>query len=809
MATLLQDLRLTLRLLVKSPLFTVVVLATLALGIGANTALFSVVNGVLLQALPFEDSDELMFLSRIGATVPEGDLSIPDGVDLRREASSFEEIALFLPSWAFDLTGDGDPERLEGVVAEPHLFAVLGIEPVLGRVFTEADNQPGGERVALISEGFWERRFGRDPDILGQTITLSDHPVTLLGVLPSEADFLEAGVDLWVPVAVETPWALEERGSNNFEGIARLAPEISRTQAAAELRGLTERLAEEYPRTNRSKILEPIPLLDLLVGQVRPALRVLLAAVGLVLLLACINLAGLLLVRSLGRRREIAVRLAVGAGHRRIFRQLLTEGMVLAILGGAAGVLLAVWLQELLLAHVPVDLPRSAEIALDGRVLVFALALTGVTGIAMSLLPAWRILHADHGPLLRGGDPAGAGRDRQRLLGALVVAEVALACLLLVGSGLLVRTFLNLQSTDLGFETAGVLTANVVLPESRYGTKEPQSAFFRRAVEELQTLPGVMAAASVIGVPLDSGFQIGHSVLLESAPDAPPDQQPGARSRPVVGDFFRTFRIPLVEGRPFTQDDDERGPRVAIVNRTFAEGVWPGETALGKRISWRLGDEPPEWMTVVGVVEDIAGATPARPDAPAVYTPFLQRRVEWQRFGQLAVRVQGDPATFQKALQEAVWRVDPTVPLTRITSMEERRIQATAQQRFSAQLLGLFSLVALVLAVQGLYGVLAFVVAQRRRELGIRKALGAQRGDLLGLVLGRGAALIGAGLVLGLGGALFTSRLLEGLLFELAPFDPVTYLAAAALLAITAIAASWLPAHRATAVDPRVTLQEE
>lgn len=801
-------LRPTVRQIARRPMTAMIVIGTLAVAIGATTALSTVVQSVLLRPLPYPDAEGLLVVQRLGSADHEADVSIPDAEDLRAEVGALGSFAAFIPNWAFDLTGEGDAERLRGVVAEPELFTTLGVEPVAGRFYTDADDVAGGERVAVLGEGTWTRRFGRDPALIGASLQLSGHPVTVIGVAPDATDVLAAGAELWVPPAVETPWAAGERGTNNFEAVARWAPGVAPEAALAELRRVSESLAEAHPSTNRSKILEAVPLREVLYGDVRPALSVLMAAVVAVLLLACANVAGLLLVRAIFREREIAIRRAVGAGRASILAQFLTEGAILAVPGAALGLLLALWLKDLLLLRAPVEIARAEEVAIDARVLGFAVAVTAFVALVTGAIPAWRSWREDRGDLLRPAVGSEGGPSRSRLLDGLVVLEIALSAVLLVGSVLLVRTFLNLRSIDLGFEAGGLVTANVVLPEARYGTAEPQSRFFRDVVAELGRTPGAESAAFVIGVPLDRGFQVGHNFLFEEDPGLAPDSQPSARSRPIVGDFFATMGIPVHEGRAFAEDDDADAPRVAIVNRTLAEAAWPDGSAVGQRISWRFGDEELEWMTIVGVVGDVVGPSPDRGDPPAIYTPYLQRRIEWQRFGQLVVRTRGTLADARTALRDAVSRVDASIPLEEVTTMEARLDEATARERFGAGLFGLFAVVALLLSAQGLYGLLAFSVARRVRELGIRKALGARERDLVGLVLRRGMILSGTGLFVGWVVALVAGRGLDALLFGVAPHDPASYALAGAVLLATATAAAVIPARRAAGADALVSLKD-
>lgn len=802
MSTLAGDLRHAVRLLRRSPGFALGALLALALGVGANSAIFSVVNAVLLRPLPFPEPERLVFITR------EGDVSILDGVDWRAQSRSLGGIALFLRNWAFDLSGQGEPLRVNGSVVEPDYFRVLRMAPLLGRVLTAEDNRPGAPRVAVLSEGFWRRRFGGDPGVLGRSVVLSDSPTSVVGVMPRAFDFLGDRVDLWISVAAATPQFLGERGTNNFDAIGRLNAGYDVAQARAEMLAISRRLAAQYPDSNRRKLVEPLPLLEFMVGGVRRSLLVLLAAVGLVMLVGSANLAGLLLARSTARAEEFAVRASLGAGAGRLLRQLLAEGLLLALLGGGAGVLVAVWGRDALVALAPEGLPRLAEVPLDARVLVFGLALALASGLLMSLVPALGILRRDPAGQLRGAGRTTAAARRHRVLGAVVAVELALAFVLLVGSGLLLRSFARLQAVDLGFDAANLLTGDLVLPESRYGTREAQTRAFRGMVEALRDAPGVESAAYVITPPLSSRGGIGSPILFAEPPDAMPVEAPGARVRFVYGDYFATLRLPLVAGRGFTADDSPDAPPVAVVNERFAREFWPREGPIGRRISFRWTQDP-RWLTIVGVVSDLKGISLTEPDFRTVYVPYVQRNTDWQRWGTLVLRTRSAPRGFVPALQAAVWGVDPALPVTEVASIEERRAGQSAQQRFNALALVLFAAVALLVALQGIYALLAWAVEERRPEIGVRMALGANPADVTALVLRRGLRAAGVGLLLGLALALALGRLTSSLLFEVPATDPATYAAAVAVVALATVASALLPARRAARVDPMAALRQE
>jgi predicted permease len=805
MDTLVKDVRLALRRLRESPGFAVAAVLTLALGVGANTAIFGVVNGVLLRPLPFEDPEQLVFITR------EGDVSIPDGVDWRAQSGTFASIALFLRNWPLDLTGDGEPARLEASVVEPDYFRVLGSAPLLGRALTPDDNRPGAPGATVLSHGFWLRRMGGDSAALGRSLTLSGQQATVVGVMPPEFDFLGDRVDLWVTPSFATAWALEERGTNNFDAIGRLRAGAGIDAARAEMLGISKRLEAAYPASNRNKIVEPLPMLEFMVGGVRRSLLVLLAAVGLLLLVGAANLAGLLLARSAARQDEFAVRLALGASPRRLLQQLVVEGLVLALLAGVVGGGTALLLDDLLRAAVPEDLPRLGAIGVDLRVLGFGLLASMAAGVLFSLVPALHVVRHDPARELRAGSKGAlSGGSRQRWLSALVTAEIALAFVLLAGSGLLLRTFLRLQQVELGFEPHGVLTGNLTLPEARYATREPQTRAFRQIVAGLQDLPGVEAAGFASTLPLNPRGGLGGRILIEGRAFEK-NTEPGVRARLVHGDYFRAIGMRIREGRAFVEADHEDADPVAIVNQRFAAQHFPNESPLGRRIAWRdwrQEGEQPRYMTIVGVVGDVKTATLDQPDVVTVYVPWVQRRVDWQRFGFVVLR-SDRAASMAGAMRSAVWAVDPSLPIADVQTMDERLSGSLGRQRFTAFATALFSTLALLLALQGVYGMLAFAVERRRREIGLRVALGARARDVANLVLSGGLRMAALGLLLGIALALLLGRSLQALLFEVGPTDPATYLAAGLVLVATTLAACLLPARRAATVDPVVALRQE
>jgi predicted permease len=791
------------RALARRPGFALGATLTLAVAIAVNASVFSVVDAVLLQPLPFAEPDRLSFLTR------EGDVSIPDGVDWRAETRTFEAIALFLRRWNLDLTGDAEPDRVFASVAEASYFRILGTAPLLGRTLLDDDDRVGAEAVAVLSEPFWRRRFGGEAGVLGRTLVLSGRPTRVVGVMPAAFDFLEDEVDLWVAARATLPGFASERGTNNFDAIGRLRPGASMEAARSEIVAITTRLAREYPRTNAGKIVEPVPMHDFVTGPVRPALLVLLGAVLLVALGASANVAALLLARHVARGEEYAVRLALGAAGRDLVRSVIAESLAISAGATLLGVILAAWGRDALLALAPQSLPRAGAVALDTRVLAFTALLGLVAALLAALLPALLAARSRPAALLAGGGrgSTGGGATR-RALAALVVGEVAVAGVLLVGSFLLVRSFLGLSAVPLGFEPRGVLTADVVLPESRYGSRPPQTRAVTEIVRQLSAAPGVESAAWVTTPPLDPRGGLGGTILIDGR-TVPGDDLPGARVRFVHGDYFGTARIPIVRGRGFTAGD-EGGPPVTVVNERFAGLYWPGGDAVGRRIAFRdFGDaDGPYWMTVVGVVSDIKGRALAAPDQACVYAPFLQRRIEWNRWGTVVARAQGDPSSLVPAVRAAVHAADPDVPLQDVQTLPDKVRRAAEPQRFNARVVSLFGALSVALALQGLYGLLAFVVERSRREIGVRLGLGAQERDVVRLVAGRGLRYVALGLLVGLPAAYAVARAASAVLFGVTAADPATYAVAAfALLAAGALAGA-VPALRAARLDPAAILRE-
>jgi putative ABC transport system permease protein len=814
--TLIQDLRYGARTLMKSPGLAFVVVLMLALGIGANTAIFSVVNGVLLRPLPYYEPERLMMVwadrpilqAQLG--LEDFPVAVADFVDWRNQNQVFEQMAAMQPP-RINLTGGGEPESVVGLRASASLFTLLGARFAVGRAFLSEEDQAGSDRVVVISHGLWQRRYGADPNIIGQKITLNDEGYTVVGVTTPDFQFprrdeypygiIKTKVDLYLPIAF-TQQQMNDRRNNNLVVIARLKPGVSLGQASAEMNSIARRLTEQYPQTNTDKGVRLAPLHQQAVGKTRTALLVLLGAVGFVLLIACANVANLLLARAAGRQKEMAIRAALGAGRWRVVRQLLTESLPLAISGGAAGLLLARWGVELLLAIAPDNLPRAYEIRLDIRVAGFTLLVSLLTGIVFGLLPALQASKIDIGETLKEGGRDAAGLLRRRLRGFLVVGEVALAFVLLIGAGLLIRSFARLTEVDPGIDPRSILTMDILLPFAKYRDGRGVT-FFQQMLERVRALPGVEAAAAVSPLPL-SGAGGSGGFDIEGRP-SPTEQTFNTRFRTISSDFFKTFRVPMIKGRLIAESDGAKAPPVVVVNESLARDYFANEDPLGKRITL-LGDT--RIREIVGVVGDVKQSSLDESAKREMYIPMAQARFP-PIFMSLAVRVSGDPMQMVTAVRGQVWAGDKDLPIFNIETMERLMAKSVAPRRFNLLLLGLFALVGLALAGVGLYGVMSYTVTQRTREIGVRMAMGAQRRDVLRLVIGEGMKLAFIGALLGLGGALALTRLMKTLLFGVSATDPLTFIVIAAVLIIVELLACWIPARRAAGMDPLVSLRVE
>lgn len=794
METLLQDARYAIRTLVKKPGFTAVVVITLALGIGANTAIFSVVNGVLIQPLPFKEPDRLVAVRDTNpkfSNEPIG-ASFPNFKDWEEQNQVFEHIAAY-SGQTLTLIGEGEPLRVSAQNVSSAFFAMLGAEPILGRTFLPEEEKTGQRKVVVLSHGFWRRRIGGDPAVLDRTLTLDGSAYTVVGVMPAGFRFLR-DADLWTPLNV--PAALQQiRGARFLQVVARLKPGMSLEQARAGMGTLAQQLESEYSQSNSGWGVSLVTLQDKLVGNVKLGLLVLLGAVGFVLLIACANVANLLLTRGTTRQKEIAIRVALGAGRRRVIQQLLTESTLLALLGGGLGLLLALWGTDALRALSPSNLPRIEEIRIDRGVVAFALTISLLTGLLFGLAPARQATRVDLQEALKEGGGSSAGR-RKLLRGLLVISEIALSLILLVGAGLLGRSLLALLSVDPGFRTENLMTMELSLPQYKYRQELQQTEFFQQLLERAESLPGVRAVALTTILPL-SGDESRNSFTIEGRES---DGKNWARLQTISPDYFRTMSIPLLKGSPFSTHDAKAGaPDVVIINEIMAQRFWPDQDPVGKRILF--GDSG---STIVGVVGNIRHTGLGAEHEPEMYLP-----VESSRTMVLVARADSEAIALAAPLRALVHSIDKDQPVENVRTMEEVVSRSVAQPRFLAILLSVFATLALALAAVGVYGVMAFSVAQRTREMGIRMALGAQPRDIFRLVLGEGMALAVIGVAAGLLGSFAVTRLMSSLLYRVSASDPVTFIVISLLLTGVALGASFIPARRALKVDPMVALRHE
>jgi putative ABC transport system permease protein len=805
MRTLWQDLRYGARVLLKRPGFTVIAVLTLALGIGANAAIFSVVNAVLFRALPYPDPDRIVTVweSDLKEGGERDDVSPANFLDWRASSHAFEEMAMANPR-SFDYDGQGEPEVFQGSLVSEGFFRILGVEALVGRTFLPEEYEPGRDQVVLLSYGLWRRKFGADPAVVGRKILLRNQPYTVVGVLPLgyQLKLDERDEVIWAPQALSGELR-EERSNPSLKVIARLKPGVTLGQARAEMSAVASRLAAEHPATNAGRGAAVVGLAEQMFGRWRPALLILLGAVGFVLLIACANVANLLMARSRAREREFAIRAAVGATRGRLVRQLLTESLLLALLGCGCGLLLAYWCVDLIAAFSPADIPRINDVGLNAQVLGFGLLLAFCTALVFGAAPALRFSKPEPHDYLKEGGRAGAGADG-RLRSALIVSEIALALMLLVGAGLLVRSFVTLTRVRPGFAGERVVTLQVFIWR-RYATPEQRADYLREALERIRTLPGVEAAGAATTLPmLESSVDFTVPFHIEGRPPALPGKEPRIYSSTATAEYFQTLGIPLLKGRVFKESDGRDAPQVVLVNETMARRYWPDRDPLGERIN--VGGDRPLTFEVVGVVGDVRRYGLEREPRPEFYRPYSQNPHGSLIF---VVRTAGDPAALLPSLKARIWEINRSQPFYSVATMEQLMSDSLAPRRFSLLLLGAFAVLALLLAVVGVYGVTSFFAAQRTREIGIRLALGARRGDVLRLVVGHGMRLTLPGVGLGLMGSLVLTRWMAGLLYGVTPTDPLTFAGVSALLVVAALLGCLVPARRATRVDPVVALRYE
>jgi predicted permease len=807
MDTFLQDARFALRLLRKSPAFTVAAVLTLALGIGANSAIFSVVNGVLLRPLPYKDPEQLVFIQEGTPSFPTMSVSIPDFMDWRAEQRTFTDLAAFR-NGAFDLTGVDIPERLGTRLVSASLLPMLGVSPALGRNFLPEEDVLGGPPVVMLSHGFWVRRFGQDRNILGKSLTLSGVPHTVVGILPEGFQFSTAQ-DIWVPLARTEKRFFEQRGNHpGMYVLGRLKPGVTLEQARADLEGIGQRLQEAHPDSN-SKVLPRVSMFhERLVRDLRPSLLALMAAVGFVLLIAAINVVNLLLARGTARQRELVIRASLGAGRGRLIRQMLVESALLALVGGGFGLVLALWGVDVIAASRPDGIPSTATFAVDGKVLGFTLVLSLGVGVLLGLLPALRASQVSLVETLKDTG-AGAARFRGRARDALVVAEVALALTLLVGAGLLTRTFVQLKGLDLGFKPENVLTLRMSAPETRFPSADSLRNFIEQSRERLGAMPGVRAATYSNGMPL-LGFS-DTSFKIAGRPPPEKGESPQSVMFITAPNYFETMGIPLLEGRNFEPGDRVGSPLVIVVDEVLAKRFFPGQSAVGQRILTQ-GDREFE---IIGVAKHVVAYGPGEPEpAPfQFYVSFQQVPDEFVtqvgRSLTVVVRGEGNTDALVPRVREEFKAMDPDQALSGLATMESVVDNSLGDRRFVLGLVGLFAVLALVLSSIGIYSVMSYTVALRTREMGIRMALGARESDVLRLVVGHGVRLALIGVAIGAVAAGMLTRLLDSLVQGVGTTDPLTFGGTAVVLAGVAVLASWVPARRAVKVDPAQTLRAE
>lgn len=808
MSNLFLDLRHSLRVLMKRPGLTLLAVLAVALGIGAVTAIFSVVDAVLLRSLPYKNPERLVRLWERNPArgLEQNQASPPQVADWQDQTEIFDGVAAYwMPAVNFRAE-DGETERVRVADVTPNLFPLLGVQTVLGQTFPLEEAQPGGEPMVLLSHGFWQRTFGSDPQVLGRTLSLDGTSHTIIGVLPAGMTFPDK-TDLWRPITF--PLRRVGRGARFVDAIALLKPGVTPERAASQLEVVAQRLEQENPDSNEGWRASLLPLREELIGAIRPALLILFAAVGFVLLIACVNVANLLLAQGAARRGEIALRTALGSSRGRVVRQFLVEGLMIATAGGVLGVLLGTWALDILVSLIPADIPRLEEVSVDGRVLLFVVGVIALSGIGMGLAPALRFSsRPDLAGILKSGTPG--GRTAGHLHELLVVVEVAVAMIVLVGAGLLVTSFQRLVQIRPGFSTAGTLTFNIQLPGSKYRGAAVVDAY-ATLLERLRSTPGVISAAGSAFLPLDTTAW-NLELTIEGRPPVSVQDRISAQYQAVTPDFFKTLGIPFVAGRDFTERDDDQSPGVIIVNQTMAKRYWPDGRVLGQVIVpgannfGVLGRILPSSFEVVGIVGDVKNNGLQGDPQPAMYFPYRQFVYQSQSF---IVRGKGDARALAAPVRDHVRQLDPDLAVSDVATMEELFGAAVARQRFSALLLALFAGAALLLTAIGIYGVIAYGVSQRTHEIGVRMALGGQIGDVIRLILWRGLRLTLIGLVAGGIGALIATRFMGSLLYGVAPSDPVTFLLIATILLAVAAVSSFMPARRAARVDPLKSLRHQ
>ncbi len=810
----LQDIRYAFRMLLKRPGFTVIVVLTLALGIGANTTIFSAIDAVLLSPLPYKDPERLMVVWETNKQLgPEmwdrNEAAIGNFLDWRSRNQIFDQLAALFDT-DMNLTGVGEPQRIQSCVVTTNFFQVLGVQPVLGRSFTPESEKPGSPFTVIISHELWQRQFGSDPNVINKSLTLNAHRVEVIGVMPPgfELQFpITRHVDIWAPFVIDVADPdYHDRGNNFLYTVGRLKQGVSPEQAQSEMNLIAGQLQQQYPQTNTEKGVRVVALHKQLVGNVESYLYMLFAAVGFLLLIACANVAGLLLARVTARHREVAIRIAVGASRWRLIRQLLTESVILSALSGLLGLLLAYGGVKLLVSLTPSEVPRLHQIGLHIPVFLWTLAISVVTGVLFGLAPAVQASRPDLNTALKESSGRNPGSFQgSGLRNLLVVSEVAVALLLLVGAGLMTKSFLRLQQVDPGFDARNVVSMNIALPTSKYRQQQVLS-FYDQLFERVKNLPGVKSVAGINPLPLGNS-NVSSRFIVEGAPFVALADRPFAGTRIITPDYFQTMSIPQLKGRSFTEQDREKTPNVIIVNEALASRYWPNQDPIGKRLGF-FEEDPgkQEWREVVGVVGNVRSKALEIEVMPEAYFPYRQVP---ENFMNLVVRTASDPVSMVPAIRNQVLSVDKDQPVSDIMTMEQRLAKSVAAKRFVMSLLGAFSILALGLAAVGIYGVMAYLVTQRTQEIGVRMALGAQKRDVLRLVVGKGMVLAIVGTAIGLLASLALTRLMRSLLFEVTPTDWLTFVIVSVVLLAVALLACYIPARRATKVDPLVALRYE
>lgn len=808
MDILLQDLRYCMRMVGKRPGFFSVIIATLALAIGANTAIFSAVNTVLLRPLPYGDPDRLVWIweNNLVSGIEKEPASIPNFADWREQNQVFESIAAF-HNWAATLTLNGEPERVAASRVSFNLFSLLRVEPALGRSFLPEEEQPGKNFVVILSYGLWQQYYGSDPNLIGKPINLNGESYTVVGIMPASFRHPLLGdrktVQLWSPMPINLGQA--NRRQDFLSVIARLKPSVSLGQARDHMQAIARQLEQQYPETNSGWNVTVINLQDRFVGDIRPAMLVLLGAVGFLLLIACGNVANLLLVHGAGRQKEIGIRVALGAGRGRIIQQLLTESVVLALGAGALGAFIASFSLRALAEFGPSNIARLREVSLDSRVLWFTLLLSLLTGVIFGLMPALHASDVDVNSTLKEGGRSSTGSRRgQRVRSLLAVVEIALALTLLIGAGLMIKSFIRLQDVNPGFDIQRVLAMEISLPRDKYAENHQVVAFYRQLVERVQSMPGVEGAAVVSAVPL-GGFIAIHDFSIENRPLPPDGKLIDAQYQVVTSDYFRTMSIPLLSGRVFAESDSADATKVTVINETMARRYWPDEDATGKRIRLEDPTRGP-WLTVVGVVRDVRQSELDKEPYPQMYQAYTQVP---QRVVGFLVRAGSNPNSLIAALRSEVKALDGGLPLFNVRTMQQVLSDAVSRLRFNMLLISIITGIALVMTVVGIYSVISYSVSQRTHEIGLRMALGAQKTYILRLILGQSFKLALVGVLIGLGLAFALMRVMSSLLYDVSVTDPFTFVAVPFLVLMVALLACYIPARKATEVDPMVSLRAE